>query len=185
MNAFLSALQAKAPNPIQTPPAPKPKLELRIELVSSRNRIDLFFSEIPPEDTRRFMKQKGFRFNPDSKAWYHQDNEEHRDFCRKMFGATLDAYLTPYQPHYDGCDANDNECTACTDNVGEHTCEPLPDVPPTQPLIELCETPVTPEFAKFREQTNQLIEQLKIEPADLMLVAIDALHREIFGGVKN
>lgn len=172
MNTFLSALQSKAVTPIQTAtvksaPIAEPKLEIRIELIPQRNRIDVFFSQIPPKNLRAALKIEGFRFNPDSKAWYHQDSENRREYLRSAFGAELDQYQgIPLSTLIDS-PLNDPS---------------ISDVPPVQPLIELCEAPIEPELAKFRTQTNELLEQLNLDAADLMLAAIDCLHRQTFEG---
>lgn len=203
MNTFLSTLQAKAITPVQTETTVNPgpnelppelckkhepdKLTINIQLVSSRNRIDIFFSAIPSEDIRTDLKRFGFKFNPDSKAWYNKDCENNRDILRAMFNADLEPYQgialsTLVDSPPPGMNRDGQECTGCSDGLPKHTCETYTDVPPVQPLIELCEAPIEPELAKFRTQTNQLMEQLNLDAADLMLAAIDCLHRQTFRG---
>lgn len=43
------------------------------------------------------------------------------------------------------------------------------------------EATVTPEYETFKRQVNELIEYMKVEPADLMLLAVNTLHKKVFG----
>jgi len=64
------------------------------------------------------------------------------------------------------------KCDIAQKGIVSGDIEPSTDYRPSEEL--------SPEFVKFRSQTNELLEHLKCEPADLMLIAIDALHKSTF-----
>lgn len=123
-------------------------ITVRCERVLDRNRIDLFFSAIPSEDTRTLLKDQGFKFNPDTKAWYHKDCLVNRMFLAATFDLP-DLMQDVY---------ND-------------------DVKPE--IIE--ETELNPIWSKYKKQVNALLAADKtLDPADLMIKAIDCLYIQTF-----
>lgn len=55
--------------------------------------------------------------------------------------------------------------------------DPLPVKIEEKPAEE-SQAPASPEFQKYKDQVDTLIDVLGVRPADLMLLAIDALYRE-------
>ena len=191
MNAFLASLQAQAaiintdskpkkpitqsPAPID-PPSTSDKLIVTVERVINRKRLDVFFSRKPSDQILAQLRGQGFRFRPSDRAWYHQDNENNRLFCEINLGAS-----------FDDSDADthavitDDDTQAFKDsNQVTLTCavskSPSDSVTTAIDSVQS----FTPEFERYKMQVNQLIEHLKMEPADLQLLAIDYLHKFIF-----
>lgn len=104
-----------------------PKMTVNIERVLNRNRLDIFFSDIPEKSVRTTLKDKGFRFDGERKAWYHKDTLLNRLFLADTFGAdelrTLDTpadvaipstdtdveYSSEYQAFKSQCNALQSE----------------------------------------------------------------------------
>lgn len=176
--AFLQALQAKRTIPQQTETKPKPKPipvvapiqpkpiaipgvnvtakpTLTVERVINRKRIDLFFSSKPDDDVLGSLHGNGWRYRPSDKAWYNKDDECTRHYLKMKFNIELEEARSVEMPV---------------------------EFKPDEHHKELKPTPVVgdsnPKFEQFKSKVNRLIEYFKIEPADLMLLAIDALFEK-------
>lgn len=125
----------------------------RVEINVTSNRLDLFFTGIPSKKTRQLMKDNGFWYNGETKTWYHRDCETNRQFLRNVF----DVALEPKQ-----------EVPATPQLQVSPTFDPLPDHKGSD------------AFEAFKAQVNELMAELKLDSADLMLVAIDCLHKKTF-----
>lgn len=183
-NAFLAALAAKSDSPTVSKPVPKldtsPKatnarmLEDReriaqakriedakqdntptIELILDRNRIDIFFPRKPEQFVLDRFHQYGWKYRGLDKAWYHQDTFGNRTLLNVWFNAEIETDIPTSEPFAEIID-------------------------PVQPKEEP-EVTGSPEYVKFKRQVNELISELKIDCADLMLLAVDSLHKAKFG----
>lgn len=132
---------------------------VKIERVLNRNRIDIYFPEKPSEEIRSRLKDRGFRFDPERCAWYHKDTLLNRVFLSEHFNAQ-------------GLITSDD-----LDSIQGEVADDLSK--------SIVEEPVTASegsevYQQYKKQVNALIEELKIDPADLMLLAIDTLYRSTF-----
>lgn len=98
-SAFLAALQKRSTlqhgttenNAVQAKPEAQipenhePPLEIRVERVLDRRRLDLFFSRKPDEESLQVLRTAGFRFRPSDKAWYHADTPQNRQAIGTYF----------------------------------------------------------------------------------------------------
>ena len=178
-NAALAARSAVQTTPEATSKpeaAPKPRPQSgttleRVDINVSRNRLDLYFRGVPEQGIRSDMKVHGFRYNPDLVCWYHQDTEANRQFIRKSFAVEIERKEPKPGPIV--------PTPATLDPRPEYLLVPEP-APVASPAEEPTTEPFTPEFSRFRTQVDELIAHLKIAPADLMLLAIDSLHKGTF-----
>lgn len=131
-----------------TPDTKPDPITVRCERVLDRNRIDLFFSAIPSEETRTLLKDQGFKFNPDSKAWYHKDCLVNRMFLTATFDLP-DLMQDVY---------NDDPKMDVKTNINS--------------------------YATYKDQVNALLTELKLDCADLMIVAIDSLYNRTFKDIN-
>jgi hypothetical protein len=158
--ALLSAFAAMpTPGPVLPEPIHIP--EVRIERVLDRGRIDVYFSDKPDDRTLEILRGNGFRFRPSDKAWFHADNGRNRCILEDLLGVEFE------NPFVKECGVHDSTAGVPVDK-GEDA--DMRDV-----------VPASPEFERYRQQVDELIEHLNIRPADLMLLAIDALHKTTFG----
>lgn len=187
MDSFLNALKNKSatiqatqftpvkPDPIVAPvpvqdPIPVP-ITVKIERVLNRNRLDVYFSDIPSVEVRDNLKDQGFRFDGERKAWYHKDTLLNRLFLHNTFGAP--DLLTVETPNSDY--------------------EPLIHTVPEERIGDTIKTPqivnleteedsekVSEEFRRYKMQVNALVAELKLDPADLMIRAIGCLYDSVF-----
>ena len=174
MSNFLAALQSvapagvvptsslKTPTPVQKQPEPVVPLQVGVQRILDRGRLDLVFNRKPEDWVLADLKAAGFRYNPADRTWYHKDTAENRAEVTKMFGATFDEVMF--------------------DDAGNDAEAELVEIQSEAPVMPqtIEQVSYTPEFVKYREQVNQLIERLQIDPADLLLVAIDCLYRKTF-----
>lgn len=129
-----------------------------VERIVNRNRIDVYFDKKPSEKIRSGLKDNGFRFNPDTKAWYNKD-------CLQAC-----AYLTTCL-NVQGLDISDNFKNETT----------TPEKSESTPINKPC--PPDFENDSFREyvrKVNALNAHLGIDSADLCIKAIDCLYNETF-----
>lgn len=172
--AFLSALQSQSQTlttqlqqskPKVLEAAPVDTLKVTIDLVVNRNRIDVFFSQKPSDSVLDSLRSNGFHYRPSDKAWYHQDNLVNRKFLNSTFDADL-------------------EVSEMATEVTGKTQQTIV-VAPSLPEVTDSDTYESPyndsHYQVYRGQVNQLIEKLQIQPADLMLRAIDCLYVQVFG----
>lgn len=192
-DAFLATLNARAEaletdrlkaktekiKPVANVPAtPKPtEITVRVELVENRNRIDLFFSAVPSDAVRKDLKARSWRWNGDRACWYNADNDLNRAYLVANFGA-----------NFDSDDSDDSSAPpAITDAVGLAQYSPKAEAP--APEIQVSDsdaggtigTGESAEWLRFKRQVTELQSELKIDAADLMLMAIDSLHKATFG----
>lgn len=146
------------------------QLTVTIDRVLNRHRLDVFFNQKPSEEILKSLRAHDFHYRPSDKAWYNKDTETNRIFLEYAFGA-----------HFvDSSDVEDSKSYEVSDNsILDNVVVPENSVTLTSVNNEK-DLEVSPQFAKFRSQTNELLEHLKCEPADLMLIAIDALHKQTF-----
>lgn len=77
---------------------------------------------------------------------------------------------------------NDGNCIAAGKSWTESEVKDMPVVPPLEteePII--AEVPETGEYSRFKQQVNELLAEMDIDAADLMLLAVDCLHKATFG----
>lgn len=77
---------------------------------------------------------------------------------------------------------NDGNCIAAGKSWAESEVKDIPVVPPLEteePII--AEVPETGEYSRFKQQVNELLAEMDIDAADLMLLAVDCLHKATFG----
>ena len=165
MLSFIEALKTKSSEIQKTREAPKfipqaplqvevPKVvTLRVELVVNRNRIDLFFSDKPEARVLELLKLNGWHFRPSDRAWYHQDNLNNRKFVSQELSNDPSLLDQTY----------DDQGPAMISSDVEEESKDLPD-----------------SFLIYKRQVNDLLAELKIDSADLMLLAISKLHDQIF-----
>lgn len=178
MNTFLSALKQKSADiqasienrsvdrpvgTLFTEPAPMQNydpnpIQVRIERVLTRNRLDILFSAKPGEEIRTALTDQGFKYDGERKAWYHRDTLLNRAFVAKRFNAP--ELLTP-------------EDTA-----------PEAPVTPVNPSCEVIsdtlEESTSKDYERFKSQVRALQAELQLDAADLMLQAIEALYTQTF-----
>lgn len=186
MSTFLNALKNKSlnvqatqfnpvkPDPVVTPvpvdPVPT-QLTVKIERVVNRNRLDVYFSDVPSVEIRDSLKDQGFRFDGERKAWYHKDTLLNRLFLHNTFGAP--DLLTIETPNFDSDGIN-------TTDTGERVGDTI--IPPQNQDLETEEDSekVSEEFKQYKRKVNALVEELKLDPADLMIRAIGCLYDQTF-----
>ncbi len=166
MTSFLEALknQPTTTAPVTRSKSPEPIVS--VELVTNRNRIDVFFSVKPNQDILDDLKLNHFKYRPSDRAWYTYDNRIQRSYLAHKFNLPeLIDSPAPYneQPY----------APVSTDEKQFDTAHPSPS-------IELIQPEGSAEYVKFKQQTNELLAELKIDAADLMLLAIDTLHKKTF-----
>lgn len=157
-STFAEALKARAEklNLKLNSAAPPEKLEVRVRLMLATEEIEVHFSRFPGESIIADLKKAGFRWN--STCWFAKDSEQKRAFCRARFNA---AELEPFQ----------------------ETPTPAPVEPPK---LVVRDTPVeaakpdTSPFGIYKRQVDELVEYLHINPSDLLLLAMDKLHKATF-----
>jgi hypothetical protein len=142
------------------PELPKPVIlqQVTIDLVLNRQRIDVFFKLMPDRDTLDWLHDNGFRYRREDRGWYHQDNPGNRAKLKARFNATFI-------------------------DSGEVTPEvkPVQIVEPEKPAedADLRDNDMTP-FGCYKRQCRALCEHLKIDMADLALLAIAKLYERTF-----
>lgn len=192
--AFLNALKTKSAalqtqleqpkqiKPIASIPMPQMvqdlnKLITSVNVVANRNRIDVLFNRKPDQEILDSLKENGFRYNPTTRAWYHQDNKFNRTYLALFFGADFPIEETEYSDFNENtADSNDPDpdfsqsvtLTATTNDAD-------------QPSVPISYQPKdSPNFERYKDQVNKLSEHYTIDPVDLMMLAIDALYTRTF-----
>lgn len=169
MNAFLSALKSaavtqvtvapavptKKPEPVQAIDTPLIDVPSSVEFFSGQKgtRIELYFDAIPSGQVRQAMKDVDWWFDPEKKCWHNFDTALNRAWIEKFFGIELPAPEPVTIP----------EPAQVEEKVAVYTAEFM-----------------TADYARFRSQVDELQRELKIGAADLMLAAIDCLHKKMF-----
>lgn len=157
-NGIIKAIQS---GQVQTTPKPDDKLIVTINVELSRNRIDIFFNRIPDEGIRSELKKQGFWFSSTANNWYHKDTPKNREFLVKQFNAEF--------PIDESNEPDEIEITS-VDSVT------LTSV--NKPISYKSET--SSNFDRYKEQVNKLSEHYQVDPADLMVLAMDALYTRTF-----
>lgn len=171
MASFLSSLQG-ATNKInekrQAPAAPAAdKTNCTVKLILNRNRVDVLFPEKPSEFILQALRDKGFRFRPSDKAWFHQDNPGNREFLTKLVKAEFEQDDEPTKALAVG-DPGVNGAP------GAQSFSPLATCEDHSALLEL------PDYETFKQQCQELLNHYGLDAADLMLLAVDKLHKNTF-----
>lgn len=147
---------------LTTPKKPDGPLECTVTIDDNVKPAELhvWFNRYPGPDIIADLKTAGFRWN--SRIWWAADSEPKRAFCRARLNAReLEPFVNLYV-------------------------EPLPEAakiivaPEPAPEVEPA-LPDTSPFGIYKCQITELLEYLKIEAADLQLLAIDKLHKATFG----
>lgn len=170
MNAFQAALAAKAQALNQarlatkpeakSVPAPEQKpINVFIDLHKKDNEIRISFTDQPSDGIKKLMLANGWKVQLVAGIWSHDDCEANREFCRKVFNAVLD----PYEDHTvsDGCAVIDAPVLES---------DPVPSL----------DNDGSPDFNRYKQQIRELLEHLKVDCADLQLMAIDSFHKATF-----
>ena len=134
---------------------------LTVDRVLNRGRLDLFFSFKPDDRVLRILNENGWHYRGKDKVWYHKDAKPQHDFLYIEFGIRI---------------SSDSD-TIADDAVTTIDPTPVKSVPDVQPQ-EL------PEYEEYKRQAAALIEALKIDAADLMLIAVNHLYQKHFGHVN-
>lgn len=134
-------------------------LIVTVDRVLNRNRLDIFFNQKPSEDILTLLRLHNWHFRPSDKAWYHQDNETNRMFCEQTFNASFsDSGDVSQGESEDRADFSDSvTLTSSTNESGEQSA-----------------------FEIYKQQCDELIAHLGVNPADLALIAVSALHKATF-----
>lgn len=156
-------------DPVVTPEVTP--ITVKIERVVNRNRLDIYFSDIPSVEIRDSLKNQGFRFDGERKAWYHKDTLLNRLYLHTTFGAP--DLLTMETLNFD---SNEIKDTDTGDRVGDTSKTPQNPILETEDDSEK----VSEEFKRYKMQVNALVEELKLDPADLMIRAIGCLYDSVF-----
>lgn len=158
MSDFFQALKARA-STIQAERATKttestneavespgsiPALELTVDIVESRNRLDVSFNRIPEEDIRERLKQAGFRFSGERKCWYNIDCQANRLFLRNSFEVDL-ADHPSFKPS------------------GKPNIDTVDVAPPV---------PMPATYAQYTGLVDRLCSELRVLPGDLAVIAV-------------
>lgn len=139
---------------------PEEPLECTVTVVDIKNPAELhvWFNRYPGPNIIADLKAAGFKWN--ASVWWALDSESKRAFCRARLNARE---LEPYTPQ---------------PTVTATPPEPAPQlivVPDPEPELD------DSAFGIYKRQVRELIEHLKIDVADLQLLAIDKLHKSTFG----
>lgn len=134
------------------------QVSLSVRAVVNYNRLDIIFSEEPSEDKRHALLNSGWQYNDDGAYWYHADTQGNRDFIASCF----DVRIIPPRREPEAS-----------------------EVVRSRPSSDAAPTTTTTQgdllaFDIYKKQIDELIEHLKIGPADLQIRAISALHRLVF-----
>jgi len=133
----------------------------RVEISINSKRLDLYFTGKPSEQVRTDLKANGFWFNPTTKAWYHKDCQANRDFIKDYFKFEIQ----DLDDSFKDSGAVSYEMSAVDQ----------------KPKSALSDTDYPATYQAYKKQVDELMKALEItEPADLMLIAIDKLHKDTF-----
>lgn len=148
--AFEAALQARAEK-LGESKAPPEKLECKVRVLLATNELEIWFNKHPGESLVRVIEQAGFEQKGTS--WFALDSQTRRTFCKQVLGAK--------------------------------DLEPLPEpvAPAPEPDIKIVVRDTPPDnspFGIYKRQVDELCAELKMEPTDMFLFAIDALHKATF-----
>lgn len=162
-NPFLAAIQSAAKKQQEqreaeiarskVPPVPAKKVEPKPVTVDKElNTGNLVVHNLPDKFGDQ-LTRAGWHWQIGSQTYFTKETPE----ALKLLGELLDLDL--------GTEDN-----------------PLPEVVEPQQVqsVEPEDSEYSPEFQKYRNQVDDLLGHLKIHAADLMLLAIDTLHRETF-----
>lgn len=159
---FLNALKNKAAT-IEKPTI-KPALNQQIEVISNdkalivtidivqnKNRLDVYFNRIPADFIRNDLKANGFRWNQDRACWYNKDCNETRSYLKSKLGCEIDLIESAV-------------------------------IDASEPITEDVKTalPESDSYTKYKKQVNELVEYFQVDASDLVLIAIDNLHKKTF-----
>lgn len=152
--AFEAALQARAKRlgeKLGEVKAPPEDLTCKVRVLLATNELEVWFNKHPGNHWAGVLGQAGFHANGSS--WFAPDTQERRIFCREALSAK-DLELLP---------------------------EPVAPAPEPEIKIVVRDTPPdnTP-FGIYKRQVDELCAELKMEPTDMFLFAIDALHKATF-----
>lgn len=123
----------------------------RIERILNRNKLHVYFEHEVTTDAKQCLESRGFMFNPSLNCWHNQDNSENIDFLIEKFGAP-DSLRTA---------TLSNSKVSTEPEQTEHTSHSEP-------------------FLKYIRQVDALKEALKIDSADLCMLAVDCLYNKTF-----
>lgn len=153
------SLQAAGLLVVEAPPVTNKCVAMegtKLQIDHGRNRINVFFPAIPCEADREFMKSYRWSFDGQLKCWFNRDTEDNRAFLRR--------WLNLY-----------------SEKKVESTYTPAPRSnyePATQSLAEIPDDGT--EYTRYKKQVTELMEELKVDAADLALLAVNVLHKVTF-----
>lgn len=131
-----------------------------VEIDTDRNRIDIYFNYVPSDSQRYELKQRSWRYNPDRVCWYHKYNRENVQYLNLHYGQDID-----FIP---------------SDNVPMGMTIETVSVPIPEPVPQVLESDPASPFEQYKKQVKDLCEALKVDPADLALIAVSKLHDQVF-----
>lgn len=162
MNAFLQALNAKTSDAKQQIDNRLKKggdpVEVRVNLMLNTQppEIRITFSRFPGQQVIDDLHKTEFHWHSLDKYWVARDSRTNRDFCRARFNADIEPYEVP-----------DTELEPPSE-------KPLPKLVVRDTLIE------TTPYDIYKQQVDELCEQLSLSPTDVFLMAIASLHKATF-----
>lgn len=66
----------------------------RVEIMVSRNRLNVYFAEKPTAETRASLKRQNWEWIDSRLCWEHSDTESNREYLRQVFGVEIEAKET-------------------------------------------------------------------------------------------
>lgn len=153
----------------------EPVITVRVEVntgASGGDRIDLYFSRKPTDQTIANLRAADFRAKQDSRGdwfWYHRDCPENRRFCEVNFGADFSDIDAPSTPAAKPEIVVSDDVTIQGAKLADAAKAELPGIN---------------AFARYKEQCAQLQAELKVDGADLAILAVACLHKQTFGEVQ-
>lgn len=145
-----------------------------VQVNSTRNRLDVYFHQKPTDECRSLLKADNWMFSGERLCWFHADTEDNRRFLRDNFGVKLD-------PKDQGPVIPDTIAPLKPVRLSPAGGGYLQDTPAQVTVPETTSTDdMGPGFERYRKQVDELIAELRIAPADLMLLAINVLHKRTF-----
>lgn len=171
---ILDAIKAKANNQIKnttpqkivsavtqkngvTPVTHNRKITVKIDHVINKNRLDIFFSARPEQDTIHILKSNGWYYRGKDLAWQHQYKQENIRFIQEKI---IPFFECDSYPVMEVTEKNEPQIDTPLNDLDE----PLPSVCTNDHLVK---------FETYCRQVDYLKLQLKIDLQELLYQAID------------
>lgn len=143
-------------------------ITVTVDQVVNKNRIDIFFSRKPSDQTLDLLRKANWWYRPSDKAWFNKDSSEARLFCVKHFAADFDA---PEEIPVTPAEVEAIETTGPIVTLTSETVETIEQMEPEA---------FTPDLTRYKKQIDELLAHLKCDSTDLLFMAMDAFHKRTF-----